>query len=122
MRTGYSAIRALGIFLSFAATAAADAPAPAKPPEPITDPVCIGWNNSWTAYRYSPQQAQWLVSNSPGGTPHKSVSAAGPHAAVVLDPLQQYGGWLFDLHTQKWQVVAPSPIGGPTSFRDPITV
>ena len=120
MGTCHLAMRAVGILLTIAALSAADAPA--KPPHPVTDPVCVGWNNSWTVYRYSPDQAQWLVANSPGGVLRKAVSAIGPHSAAVLDPLQQYGGWLFDLHTQKWEPIPPSPIGGPTAFRDPITV
>jgi hypothetical protein len=40
----------------------------------------------------------------------------------VLDPWQQYSGWLFDLHTQRWTPIPVSPIAGPTNHVDPITV
>jgi N-acetylneuraminic acid mutarotase len=39
----------------------------------------------------------------------------------VLNPWQQFSGWLFDLHAQRWTPIPVSPIPGGTNNLDPIT-
>jgi len=117
MGTCQSATRAVGILLFIAAVALADAPAPAppaKPAEPVNDPLCVGWNNSWVVYRFVPAQGQWLLWNSPPSPlPAQAMSVVGPHSVAVIEPRRQCGGWLFDLHTQKWISIPVSPFAGP---------
>jgi hypothetical protein len=109
-------LRALGfLLLSMSLGAAPEAPAPAaKRPDPIRDPVCVGWNEGWVVYRYSPTQNQWLMWTSPNSPkPVTALSAVGSHHAAVVDPRKQCSGWTFNLHTQKWEQIPPSPFGGP---------
>src|SRR5688572_861906 len=97
--------------------------APAEARKPVNDPVCLGWQDgSWIVHRYVPSNANWSSWPSPPSTlPKKAVHAVGAHAVAVLDPRQQFSGWLFDLHTQRWTPIPISPIPGGTNNLDLIT-
>ena len=90
---------------------------------PVDDPVCLGWQDgSWVVHRYVPSTGNWSSWPSPASAlPKKAVHAVGAHAVAVLDPWQQYSGWLFDLHAQRWTPIPVSPIPGTTNNLDPIT-
>ena len=90
--------------------------ATAKPPEPavepVTDPVCIAWNLNWVVQRLDVPSKKWSMWRSPDAPlPRgKAVAAVGDHSAIILDSTQDFGGWSFDLHAQKWREVPKSPL------------
>jgi hypothetical protein len=113
-----AAVTALLLALAGAAAAAA-APEPAAPPSPppadapVTDPVCVGWDKACVVYRYSAAAGKWGTFKGPrAALPLLVTAAVGPSSAAALDPEDQYSGWLFDLHAEKWAKVPPSPIEG----------
>ena len=83
-------------------------------PAVVTDPVCVGWDQGPVVYRLSPADEKWETHTGPAARLSRTIiPAIGPHAAVVLAPDDGYGGWLFDLHTEKWSPVPRSPVDQP---------
>ena len=130
MTFGHFALRTVLTLLPllpvFTASAAPNPPAEGQVKaerEPVTDPVSIGWDGGWVVHRYSPEQDQWLSSKGPANAlpRFKAMSAVGPHAIAIVELDNGYGGWLFDLHTQKWTAIPISPISPPGGNKDPRT-
>ena len=123
----------LVIWLATSASHAGDVPAlgpaggaagktvPAVGGPPVTDPVYLGWNRGCVVYRYSHADGKWRSWTGPKAfLPDKLIPAVGPAAAAGVDPGTGYGGWLFDLHAEKWTTIPPSPIAPPRGSMDPI--
>lgn len=108
-----------------AAGRGSDAPGDAPPvPDPataVTDPVYVGWDRGCVVYRYSRPAKKWSSWKGPKAfLPEKAIAVVGPHAAAALDPAAGYGGWLFDLHAEKWSTIPQSPIAPPRGNMDPV--
>jgi hypothetical protein len=122
-----SLVCAVGLFLIFFGLRASADAAPKEAAnanrQPVRDPVCVGWDGGWIVYRYSDGAGQWQSWRSDDSPlPRKAFCVAGPHAVAVIDPFQRYGGWLFDLHGEKWNPIPISPMQGRTGTLDTIVV
>lgn len=88
----------------------------------VTDPVSVGWDGGCVVCGLSPSTGKWTTWKAPEAPlPRKVLTAVGPHAAAALVPGNGYGGWLFDLDTEKWSQVPASPIVRRRGGMDPIT-
>ena len=81
------------------------------PPSLGLRPACVGWDEGWAVYRYSPESRVWESFKSPATPlPRLGIVGVGSTAAAALDPYDGFSGWHLDLTTQRWRPIPASPI------------
>ncbi len=80
-----------------------------------TGPVCVGWDDAWVVYHYSPSKGSWSIHRAPPTERPPTGLGTYPvyssRAVAIVTPKWKFSGWLFDLQHRKWTAIPPSPAG-----------